>query len=171
MTLVVLARQRRKRSAWSQNLSLWLLLLADIESSRGAGELAAAAHDRILRIAPDYSYARIGSAWRFAANGDVENAMRVLDELRAAHPKALEPRFSVGGIVRYTDGAGAAEGRYQEALRLDPSNVSGRLGLAMAWYEEGECKRAATELTSLQEKWPRTRRSERSAQQRTALPG
>ncbi len=132
----------------------WRVLLGDIYAQAGETSLSTAEYDRVVKIVLDYGYAQIGLAWREIDLGNNTRANEKISKLRETHPKAVEPRRALAHITRYTQGSAAAIGRYEDALRIDSTDLDTRLGLARALYETGNCTRAETELKTLQKQWP-----------------
>ncbi|OQA44062.1 MAG: tetratricopeptide repeat protein [Chloroflexi bacterium ADurb.Bin325] len=133
----------------------WRLLLGHTYAVIGETALSAAEYDRIVRIAPDYGYAQIGQAQRDADLGNDTRSNERLSKLREAYPNAVEPRRALAHIIRYTQGSAAAVGRFEDALRIAPTDLETRLGLARSLYESGNCARAETILKALLKEWPR----------------
>jgi Flp pilus assembly protein TadD len=93
------------------------------------------------------------------ARGDVQQAIRLYEELVKAKPDSVEARTNLGVALaragRYND----AIVQYHEALKRAPQNPSVLLDLALAWYKQAVFDKAATELELLRARHPENRQS------------
>jgi tetratricopeptide (TPR) repeat protein len=91
--------------------------------------------------------------------GDVEEAIRLYEELVKIQPGSVEARTNLGVALtdagRYKD----AVAQYDEALKRAPDNPSIFLDLALAWYKQAAFDTAAVKLERLRAKHPERRQS------------
>ena len=91
--------------------------------------------------------------------GDVQQAIRLYEELLKAQPDSVEARTNLGvalaRIGRYND----AIAQYDKALRRAPENPSILLDVALAWYKQAVFDKAAATLEHLRAKHPENRQS------------
>lgn len=85
-------------------------------------------------------------------HGDVQEAIRLYEELIEIQPGSVEARTNLGVALaragRYND----AVAQYDEALKYAPDNPSVLLDLALAWYKQAAFDKAAVQLERLRAK-------------------
>jgi len=91
--------------------------------------------------------------------GDVQEAIRLYEELIKVEPDSVGARTNLGVALarlgRYND----AVAQYDEALKRAPDNPSILLNLALAWYKQAAFYTAAVKLERLRAKHPENRQS------------
>ncbi len=91
--------------------------------------------------------------------GDIQEAIRLYEELIKIRPGSVEARTNLGVALtragRYKD----AVAQYDEALKRAPDNSSILLDLALAWYKQAAFDTAAVNLERLRAKHPENRQS------------
>lgn len=114
-------------------ISEWLYFQQDYERARSMMEKA-------RQIDPDFAPAlnKLGYAYLETGTPDPAKAIALLKRYAELQPGQPSPEESLGQVLRYAgDDRGSLE-HYAEALQLDPSSVSGRIGLADTLTLAGE---------------------------------
>ncbi len=87
---------------------------------------------------------------RLLAAGDIAAAWRIAVRGRDRHPRLADAHDLVGRIAIEADDALAAAASWAEALRLDPSHLPARKGLAFVAFREGRTADALAQLAIAQ---------------------
>jgi len=91
---------------------------------------------------------------RLLAAGDIRSAWRVAVRGRDRHPRLADAHDLVGRIAIEADDALAAASSWAEALRLDPTHLAARKGLAFVAFREGRMGDARAQLVIAQAQAP-----------------
>ncbi len=91
--------------------------------------------------------------------GDVQQAIRLYEELLKAQPDSVEARTNLGVALAHIGRYGDAVVQYNEALKRAPDNPSVLLDFALAWYKQAVFDKAAAALEHLRTKHPENRQS------------
>ena len=91
--------------------------------------------------------------------GDVQQAIRLYEELRQTQPDRVEARTNLGVALARAVRYGDAVVQYNEALQRAPDNPSILLDLALAWYKQAAFDKAAAGLEHLRGMHPESSQS------------
>ena len=91
--------------------------------------------------------------------GDVQEAIRLYEELIKIRPGSVEARTNLGVALTRAGLYKDAVAQYDEALKRAPDNPGILLDLALAWYKQAAFDTAAVSLERLRAKHPENRQS------------
>jgi Flp pilus assembly protein TadD len=91
--------------------------------------------------------------------GDVQQAIRLYEELLQTQPDRVEARTNLGVALARAGRYGDAVVQYNEALQRAPDNPSILLDLALAWYKQAAFDKAAAGLEHLRGMHPESSQS------------
>ena len=80
---------------------------------------------------------RLSLGLAYEANGNNDEAIAALKALVASYPKSSEAHYNLATLCAKTIRYGEAAEEFQQALKLDPQNLTARLSLAKALLEVG----------------------------------
>ena len=91
--------------------------------------------------------------------GDVQEAIRLYEELIKIQPGSVEARTNLGVALTRAGQYKDAVAQYGKALKRSPDNPSILLDLGLAWYKQAAFDAAAVNLERLRTKHPENRQS------------
>jgi len=116
------------------HFSAGAIKLSEVLISEGKPQAAVAClEDAVNQASPDQAEAvRAALGVSYAANGEIEKALRTLKDLVAENPDSTDAHFNLGLVYARqgrSKNEGAAVAEFREALRLDPDMDPARIAL------------------------------------------
>lgn len=130
---VVLALPRQRCALRACASSLLSYCLLGMLASAGLQAWGQALSPQTLAKDADTAYVR----------GDVQEAIRLYEELIKIQPDSVEARTNLGVALAHIGRYNEAVAQYDEALKRAPDNPSILLNLALAWYKQAAFDKAA----------------------------
>ena len=108
-------------------------------------------YSRALQIDPGNLHARTNTALTYVNSSNPMRAINILREVLDKQPNYLPAILSMGKLSMQSGQFDKAAERFKEVLRLDKTNVDGKIGLAYSYIELGNAVEAKALLSELLE--------------------
>lgn len=132
-----------------------LTWVAAAHAQTGAIDRATATIDRALAIQPLHGDARMVKARLLADAGDVDGALRLMDEVLAANPDDEQAGIAKGYLLSLHRGDGAgALASHRRVLDKHPESIPARAEVVTLLFRQGEVDEARRQFEALRKRAP-----------------
>ncbi|MCD8539571.1 MAG: tetratricopeptide repeat protein, partial [Leadbetterella sp.] len=104
-----------------------------------------------LKLDPSNLHARTNTALTYVNSANPMRAISILREVLDQQPNYLPAIISLGKLSMQSGQFDKAAERFKEVLRIDGSNIDGKIGLAYSYIELGKAEDAKALLNELLE--------------------
>lgn len=129
--------------------------LASVYAMQGQREQSQAALDAALAVLPDYAPAVLAKARQKAAQGDVQGAMALVDEVLARTPGSHEAWILKGNLLAYAEKQhDQALVAYRKALAIKPDLEAAHAAIVVLLLRQSQLADAAAQIEQLKKVAP-----------------